>query len=95
MSALYETAPANEQRAWREILMAHREQLHAWAEMNPPMFGDKHVLVLAEIARLEKRDAEALRLYEQAIHLAREHGFVQNEGFAHELAAQYYLARGL
>ena len=37
----------------------------------------------------------ALRLYEQAIHSAREHGFVQNEGLAHELAAQYCLARNL
>src|SRR6202043_3374468 len=52
-------------------------------------------LVSAEIARLEKRGADALQLYEQAIHLAREHGFVQNEGLAHELAAKYYLAHGL
>ena len=51
--------------------------------------------MLAEIARIEKRDSDALRLYEQAIHLARENGFVQNEGLAHELAAQYYLAQGL
>src|SRR5208282_4824994 len=40
-------------------------------------------------------DSDALRLYEQAIHLARENGFVQNEGLAHELAAQYCLARKL
>ena len=60
-----------------------------------PTFADKHALVLAEIARIEKRDADALRLYEEAIHLARDNGFVQNEGLAHELAAQYYLARGL
>ena len=95
VSALYETASADEQQAWRELLTAHREQLREWAENNPPTFADKHALVLAEIARLEKRDADALRLYEQAIHLARENGFVQNEGLAHELAAQYYLARGL
>ena len=95
MSALYETASADQQQAWRELLTAHREQLREWAENNPPTFADKHTLVLAEIARLEKRDADALRLYEQAIHLARENGFVQNEGLAHELAAQYYLARGI
>ncbi|HUO32160.1 MAG TPA: sigma 54-interacting transcriptional regulator, partial [Bryobacteraceae bacterium] len=35
------------------------------------------------------------RLYEKAIHLARDNGFVQNEGLAHELAGQYYLSRGL
>ena len=48
----------------------------------------------AEIARLEGRDADAMRLYEQAIRSAREHGFVQNEGVAHEVAAGFYAARG-
>jgi PAS domain-containing protein len=95
VSALYENASAQEQQAWRELLRAHREQLREWAENNPPTFADKHTLVLAEIARIEKRDADALRLYEQAIHLARENGFVQNEGLAHELAAQHYLAHRL
>jgi predicted ATPase/signal transduction histidine kinase len=95
VSALYETAPVDQQAAWRKLLMEHREQLREWAENYPPTFADKHTLVLAEIARIEKRDVDALRLYEQAIHLARENGFVQNEGLAHELAAQYYLARGI
>src|ERR1700752_3975278 len=36
-----------------------------------------------------------MQLYEQAIQSARENGFVQNEGLAHEVAARYYLARGL
>jgi hypothetical protein len=34
-------------------------------------------------------------VYEQAIDLARENGFLQNEGLAYELAARYYLSRGL
>ena len=38
---------------------------------------------------------EAARLFEAAIGSARKNGFVQNEGLAHELAAQYYLAHGL
>src|SRR5260370_773058 len=94
VSALYENASADEQSRWRDLLTAHREQLREGAENYPPTFADKHALVLAEIARLEKRDADAMLLYEQAIRLAREHGFVQTEGLAHELAAQYCLARG-
>jgi hypothetical protein len=35
-----------------------------------------------------------MRLYEQAIRSARDHGFVQNEGLAHEVAARFYAARG-
>jgi len=48
---------------------------------------------VAEIARLEGRDADAMRLYEEAIHSAGENGFVQNEGLAHEVAARFYAAR--
>ena len=36
-----------------------------------------------------------MRLYEEAIRAARENGFVQNEGIANELAAQFYLKRGI
>jgi predicted ATPase/signal transduction histidine kinase len=94
VAAAYETAPLDRQREWRDLLTAHREQLREWAEIYPPTFGDKYALVSAEIARLEGRDAEAMRLYEQAIRSAREHGFVQNEGLAHELAARFCAARG-
>ena len=95
VAARYETASADQQAAWRKLLMEHRDQLREWAENNPSTFADKHTLVLAEIARLEKRDADALRLYEEAIYSARYNGFVQNEGLAHELTAQYCLARGI
>jgi PAS domain S-box-containing protein len=94
VSALYENASADEQQRWRDLLTEHREQLREWTENYPPTFADKYQLVLAEIARLEGRDADAMRLYEQAIQSAREHGFVQNEGVAHELAAGFYLSRG-
>src|SRR6266436_2946295 len=94
VAALYDNATADQQNSWRELLTAHREQLREWADNYPPTFGDKHALVSGEIARLEGQDADAMRLYEQAIQSAREHGFVQNEGLAHELAARFYAARG-
>jgi hypothetical protein len=52
-------------------------------------------MVDAEVARLEGRELDAERLYEQAIRLARKHGFIQNEGIANEIAARFYAARGL
>src|SRR5271168_500244 len=94
VAALYQNASGDEQNTWRELLTAHREQLREWANNYPPTFGDKYALVSAEIARLEGRDADAMRLYEEAIQSARENGFVQNEGLAHELAARFYAARG-
>src|SRR5258708_7634812 len=94
VAALYEKASADEQTGWRDLLTAHQEQLREWAENYPPTFADKHLLVLAEIARIEGRAFDAMQLYEQAIQSAREHGFVQNEGLAHEVAARFYAARG-
>jgi predicted ATPase/signal transduction histidine kinase len=94
VAALYDDASDDTRTQWRNLLEAHRNQLREWAEINPSTFGDKHALVAAEIARIEGRDAEAMRLYEQAIRSAREHEFVQNEGLAQEVAARFYAARG-
>jgi PAS domain S-box-containing protein len=77
-----------------EALAAHHRQLAVWAENCPTTFANRAALVGAEIARLEGRALDAMRLYEEAIGLSREHGFVQNEGIANELAARFYAARG-
>jgi PAS domain S-box-containing protein len=71
------------------------ERLREWAASCPETFLDKYTLVSAELARLEGRDLDAMRLYEEAIRAARKNGFVQNEGLANELAARFYLTRGL
>jgi PAS domain S-box-containing protein len=93
LAALYESASAEEQREWRELLSAHQEQLRVRADNYPPTFADKHALVSAEIARIEGREVDAMRLYEQAIQSARENDFVQNEGLGYEVAARFYAAR--
>jgi PAS domain S-box-containing protein len=77
-----------------EALASHLKQIAVWADNCPATFASRAALVGAELARLEQRELDAERLYEQAIRSAREHGFVQNEGLAHELAARFYLARG-
>src|SRR5262249_19006908 len=51
-------------------------------------------LLSAEIARLEHRDLEAMRLYEKAIEAARASRFSHNEGIASEIAARFYKTRG-
>jgi hypothetical protein len=93
VAALYERAAVDEQAGWRDLLDRHREQLREWSDTYPPTFADKHALVLAEIARIEG-NLDAMRLYEEAIQAAHEHGFVQNEGIAQELAAGFCIARG-
>jgi hypothetical protein len=76
-----------------EALVAHHRQLEIWAENCPENFETRVTLVSAEIARVERRDLDAMRLYEQAIHSAHANGFVHNEALANELAARFYTAR--
>jgi PAS domain S-box-containing protein len=76
-----------------QALLSHHRQIATWAENCPANFANRAALVSAEIARLEGRELDAMRLYEQAVRSAREHGFVQNEALAYELAAQFYAAR--
>ncbi|HEY1579797.1 MAG TPA: sigma 54-interacting transcriptional regulator [Terracidiphilus sp.] len=94
VTACFETAPAGQQREWRELLTAHIERLRDWAENCPTTFSHKHALLSAELARIEGRDMDAMRHFEQAIESARVNGFVQNEGLAQELAARFYAVRG-
>jgi PAS domain S-box-containing protein len=94
IAAVIKTAPPDRQREWRETLTAHMEQLRGWAESCAPTFLDKHALVCAEVARVDNRDVEAMRLYEQAIRFASENGFIHHEGIANEVAGRFYLDRG-
>src|SRR4029078_785390 len=61
----------------------------------PENFADRQSLVAAEMARLEGRALDAERLYEEAIRLSRDNGFVHNEALGNEIAARFYAARGL
>ena len=93
-AAQYDTASTDEQPRHLEALAAHHKQLEVWAENCPENFANRAALVAAEIARLEGRALDAMHLYEQSLQAAREHGFVQNEGLANEVAARFYSARG-
>ena len=77
-----------------KALKQYLTKLSEWAEAHPPTFFDKYALVAAEVCRIEGRDPEAMRLYEDAILSARKHGFVQNEAIGNEVAARFYLDRG-
>src|SRR5262245_59730923 len=93
-AASWDSASPDRNQQHVEALAAHHRQLEIWAENCPQNFEDRAALVAAEIARIEGRDLDAMRLYEQAIGSARASGFVQNEALANELAARFYAARG-
>lgn len=76
-------------------LAKHHERMAIWAESCPENFANGRSLMGAELARLEGRVMEAEMLYEDAVRLARQNGFVRNEGIANELAGEFHAARGL
>ena len=89
------SAPPDLRRQHLEALAAHHSQLKIWAANCPDNFENRAALVGAEIARLEGRELDAERLYEQAIHSARANGFIHNKAIACELSSRFYAARGL
>jgi predicted ATPase/GAF domain-containing protein len=77
-----------------DMIHAHHTRLRAWERDCPANFEHRSALVGAEIARIEGREADAMRLYEQAIRAAEANGFVHHKAIACELAGYFYGARG-
>src|SRR5882757_6559807 len=93
-AASCDSAAAGERQKHLDALAAHHKQLQLWAANCPDNFENRAALVGAEIARIEGRELDAERLYEQAIRSARANGFIHNEALANELASRFYAARG-
>ena len=93
-AASCDAAPADQRQQHVDALAAHHRQLQLWAANCPENFENRAALVGAEIARIEGRELDAERLYEQAIRSARANGFIHNEALANELASRFYAARG-
>jgi hypothetical protein len=92
-AARCDSARPDERRLLLDALAAYHRQLQVWAESCPKHFENRAALVGAEIARLEGRDVDAMRLYERAIRSAHDNGFVHNEAIACERASEFYRGR--
>jgi len=93
-AACWDSASHDQKKEHIQALTSYHKKFRIWAEHCPENFATRTALLGAEIARIEGREFEAMRLYEQAIGCARENGFVHIEGVANEVAARFYLARG-
>jgi predicted ATPase/signal transduction histidine kinase len=94
MAGAWAKAAPERQEALLEKLKAYHDRLRVWSGSCPENFLDRYALVSAELARIQGRDPEAMRHYEQAIQAARQSGFVQNEAIANELASRFHAERG-
>jgi PAS domain S-box-containing protein len=95
LAAVHSTASTDRQAEIQADLAANIQAFERWAQSCPVTFAHKHLLLRAELARLNGHEMQAMQLYEQAARLASEHGFVQDQALANELAGQCCLASGL
>ena len=93
-AAQCDSADATSRPLHLAALAAHHGQLEEWAKHAPENFENRALLLAAELARLEARELDAMRLFERAIRSAQHSGFVQNEALATERAAHFHEARG-
>ncbi|MBO9127959.1 MULTISPECIES: PAS domain-containing protein [unclassified Rhizobium] len=79
----------------RAVIVGHVDWLARWADTCPETFKSKHLLGLAEIARIDGDAKRAERFYEQAIDAAARFGLLADEALACEVAARFYHASGM
>jgi PAS domain S-box-containing protein len=90
LTALYD----DDTKADRVEIVGHLEWLARWADTSPDTFYSKHLLGLAEIARIDGRLKSAERLYEQSIDAAARFGNLTDEAIACEAAGRFYRRQG-
>jgi PAS domain S-box-containing protein len=95
LMALYPDADPESRKTYMEKLEVQLHKLRLWADSSPQNYLNRYELVTAELARIQGRGMDAMRLYDKAIRSARDSGFVQNEALANELAGRFYSTSGL
>lgn len=86
-------APPHLQTLWQRI-NDHERRLSRWAKLGPIPYGHRLCLVQAERSRHLGQLTAAIRLYDEAIALATEQGYLSELALAYELAARFYLSHG-
>jgi predicted ATPase/signal transduction histidine kinase/tRNA A-37 threonylcarbamoyl transferase component Bud32 len=93
-AALYLKVSTDEQKRYWEQLQANQVQMKTWMENCPANFQHKYDLIEAEKARVLGQ-INAIEWYEKAIAGAFENEYLNEEALAYELAAKFYLERGM
>ncbi|MBI4942108.1 MAG: EAL domain-containing protein [Actinobacteria bacterium] len=94
LTALLPKLPPAQAGAARRRLDDAVERLEAWSQRCPENFGSPAALVAAEIARIEGRDLDAVRLYDRALVLGGASRLPHQEGLAAELGSCFHRAAG-
>ena len=77
-------------RIFRKVVK-NQKRMKKWSHQAPMNYLQKFRLVEAEHCRVLGKYLQAMENYDQAIALAREYGYIQDEALANELAAKFYM----
>ncbi|MEH2086170.1 ATP-binding sensor histidine kinase [Nostoc sp.] len=92
--ALYPDVDEDKQQKILKKVIANQEKIAHWAHHAPMNYLHKFYLVEAERHRVLGQYVEAIDNYENAISLAKENEYINEEALACELAAIFYLKWG-
>ncbi|BAU64892.1 ATP-binding region ATPase domain protein [Stanieria sp. NIES-3757] len=92
--AIYPSIPNSQQEYFLKRVTNNQEKMRKWADNAPMNFQHKYELVEAEKARVLGQYWQAMEYYDNAIAIAREQGYLQEEALAAELAAEFYFFFG-
>lgn len=93
-AALISDSAAEERETLIEDLRKAQGTLAVWTAASPVNHAHQHALLGAELARVTGLSDQALDLYDRAMTLARDNGFLAHEAIATELCARFHLAFG-
>jgi len=91
LSRAYDKTSIKKQKKYQnelKICIAHFKELTC---LCPENFEHKHLLLLAEDARISNPNFDTLTLYHQAIQSAKENGFLQYQALANELLGRFLM----
>ncbi len=93
--ATYSTSSTDRQLEIITQVESHQEKMQLWASHAPTNYQHRYDLVEAEKSQVLGQILTAEEFYEQAIDGAKENKYLQEEALAYELAAKFYLQRGM
>ncbi|MGI0489128.1 trifunctional serine/threonine-protein kinase/ATP-binding protein/sensor histidine kinase [Pantanalinema rosaneae CENA516] len=92
--AQYSQTSVEQQSVMLERIQTQQDKIQEWATLAPFNHQHRWELIEAERQALLHDRVRACDHYDRAIAGAKEHGFIQDEALANELAARFYLAWG-
>ena len=93
MAMLRRGGPVSNRKLLRQV-RNNQKKMKKWSEYGPMNTRHRYLLVEAERMKALSRNEEAMDLYDQAIGLAGENRYIQEEALGCELAARFWIDRG-